>query len=279
MALIQCRNCGKTISDKATKCPNCGEILNESIPEEDILLTCEECGGTIPSGAGVCPNCGCPIQLTEEAPQKVAVTAVDLPKMNQSVKKKAIVTVCLAITTIALFIIGQKLYKNKQAEETARLAEEVAATYNSNLLLASTSMLSGASDAESAGNLIKQVWYNSIYEEKDSKTDKYTRPNGYFVSDFNTALGNLFSDSDFLATTSAIKANQELVASIMKDLKNPPDGYEDAYDAIKDYYSAYTTFTNLVIDPSGSLQTFSSNFSTADSEVLNQYNAMKIYLD
>ena len=40
-------------------------------------------------------------------------------------------------------------------------------------------------DAESSANLIKQVWYNAIYEKRDDKTDKYTRPKGYFVSDFN----------------------------------------------------------------------------------------------
>ena len=58
-------------------------------------------------------------------------------------------------------------------------------------------MLTGASEAESAGNLIKQVWYNAIYEEKDDDTDNYTRPEGSFVSDFNEALGNLFADSSF----------------------------------------------------------------------------------
>ena len=65
----------------------------------------------------------------------------------------------------------------------------------------------------------------------------------------------------------------------MKGLKNPPEGYEGAYSLIKDFYSAYTTFTNLIIDPNGSFQTFSSNFNNADSEVLNQYNTMKLYLD
>lgn len=61
----------------------------------------------------------------------------------------------------------------------------------------SYTMLTGASEAESAGNLIKQVWCNAIYEEKDDDTDNYTRPEGSFVSDFNEALGNLFADSSF----------------------------------------------------------------------------------
>lgn len=61
-------------------------------------------------------------------------------------------------------------------------------------------MLLGASEAEDAGNLIKSVWYNTIYEETDSKTDKYTHSesNGFrFNKDFNDSLSALFSDSDF----------------------------------------------------------------------------------
>lgn len=273
MALIQCKNCGKEISDKAKQCPNCGENLEEEIVQDNPAHVCEECGESIPEGAEVCPNCGCPVQLEpEEAPQKVAVTAVDLPKMKKSTKTKVWVAIGVIVAVIALAFVGQKMYKDGQAKEAA-------SQYSANLSLASDLMLSGASDAESAGNLIKQVWYNSIYEERDTETDKYTRPNGYFVDDFNTALRNLFSDSSFSRKTLAIKLNQESVAQAMKDLKNPPEGYEDAYSAIKEYYSAYTTLTNLVIDPSGSLQTFSSNFNDADSAVLNQYKAMKLYLD
>lgn len=38
----------------------------------------------------------------------------------------------------------------------------------------SYTMLDGAAKAENAGNLIKSVWYNAIYEERDTETDKYT---------------------------------------------------------------------------------------------------------
>lgn len=38
--------------------------------------------------------------------------------------------------------------------------------YSDNLKLAAVTMLTGASDAESSANLIKQVWYNAIYEKE-----------------------------------------------------------------------------------------------------------------
>ncbi len=78
---------------------------------------------------------------------------------------------------------------------------------------------------------------------------------------------------------SGIEENQKTISSLMKELKNPPEEYEDAYEAISELYDAYISLTNLATDPSGSLQTFSNNFNDADSETLNCYNAMKLYLD
>jgi hypothetical protein len=65
----------------------------------------------------------------------------------------------------------------------------------------------------------------------------------------------------------------------MKKLKNPPDEYKDAYDAVSDLYDAYISFTNCATDPSGSLQTYSSTFNDADTNTLNAYKTMELYLD
>ena len=53
MSLIQCRNCGHSISDKAERCPKCGA------PVEHII-NCPECGEPMHSNDKCCPNCGCP---------------------------------------------------------------------------------------------------------------------------------------------------------------------------------------------------------------------------
>ena len=47
---------------------------------------------------------------------------------------------------------------------------------------------------------------------------------------------------------------------------------------IIELYDAYLSLTNLAINPSGSLHTFSSNFNDADTKALNCYKAMKLYL-
>lgn len=281
MALINCTNCGKEVSDKAKFCPQCGQPVLPAAPEpqEPTPVLCEDCGAELPEGAVACPNCGCPVsqpaEPPQEAPQKVEVTAVNLPKMAKTTKKTIIIGVIAVIALLAAILIGIGIHKQHLKQEAAQRSEEYATT----LSTASFTMLLGAIDAEDAGNLIKSVWYNAIYEEYDTETDPYTRPDGYFVSDFNTALGYLFSDYDFITKLDSIESNQELVAGLMKDLKDPPEEFEDAYDAIKELYDAYTALTNLVTDPSGSLTTFSQNFNDADTEVANCYDAMELYIE
>ena len=80
MARIECKSCGKQVSDRAKVCPGCGMILIEDEPQpEKIPLLCEECGAEIPEGAESCPSCGCPVPAAEEPmefenPQKVEIS-------------------------------------------------------------------------------------------------------------------------------------------------------------------------------------------------------------
>lgn len=185
-------------------------------------------------------------------------------------KKVKIIILCvvLAVAIIIAATVGI-LYTQQQNK---------AKNYGENLETAVSTMISGAAEAESCGNLIKQVWYNAIYEEYDSETDPYTRPDGHWVSDFNEALENLFSDETFSEQIDNIKLNQSVVQALMKELQDPPEEYEEAYEALSELYDAYVNLTNMVISPSGSLQTFSTNFNDADAVALNCYKAMSLYL-
>ncbi len=272
MAMIMCPNCGEQISDQAKKCVHCGALL---VSEEPVI--CSECGTEVDEGAEICPNCGCPLDQKQksdiqEKPQKVEVTGVKVTKRV----KTAITIVIVALIVVAVSTLGVNQYqKKKEAEAYAQRVE----AYGSNLEMATYSMLLGASDAESCGNLIKQVWYNAIYGKRDEATDKYTVSKGLIVSDFNIALGNLFSDTDFQKKINSVEENQKSVNSLMKELKDPPEEYEDAYESISELYDAYISLTNLAVDPSGSFQSFSDSFNAADTETLNCYKAMKLYLE
>lgn len=151
--------------------------------------------------------------------------------------------------------------------------------YSENLKNVTGDMLAGAAVAEDVGGLIHDVWYNTIYEKSDTETDKYTRGTYSFNDDFNTSLAKLFSDTEIQNKINSIKTNQDKVQSIMKELQNPPEEYKEAYGELKNYYNSYLELTNLVINPNGNLQSYTSDFNNADSEAAKCYQAMKIYID
>ena len=60
MALIECPECSKTVSDKAVSCPQCGfpiaaDLSSPKLSETVECLTCKE---TFPFDDQVCPHCG-----------------------------------------------------------------------------------------------------------------------------------------------------------------------------------------------------------------------------
>ena len=283
MALISCPNCGKQISEKAEVCPRCGYVIKKQEKSEELqeIMVCEECGAELTSDMDVCPNCGCPIEKTnrEEVSgdnvQAVEVTRINLQvdeKGKQKAKKAAIAAI-IAIVAIVAIIFGYRSYQ-KQQEEKAKQQ------YKADLELATITMLTGASEAETAGGLIHDVWYDTIYENKRDSTKKYTMSSSYkFNSDFNTSLLLLFTDEDFSKSQQSIKSNQETVRTSMKNLKNPPEEYEDAYDDLKSLFDWYTKLTELAVNPSGNLSSYTSDYNEADQGFMNAYKTMQLHFD
>lgn len=58
MALIECTECGKQVSDKARSCPHCGCPAQPS-------PRCPECGEPLVLRGEACSSCGCPVAKSE----------------------------------------------------------------------------------------------------------------------------------------------------------------------------------------------------------------------
>jgi len=184
-------------------------------------------------------------------------------------KRKKFLIVCAVCVLVLLFAIV--LLSN------ARRQEERRAAYVASLNELREQAIRGGSVAETLCNLTKKVWYNTIYEEKNSATDKYTRVNGVgaFHDDFNTSLSTLYADDDVLTVVSGLQASREIVDDIMADLQNPPDEFSACYDAADSLYDAYCDLVDLAISPSGSLRSYSENFGEYDSELLKYYRKLE----
>lgn len=269
MALIECPGCGMKISDKALKCPGCGYENNLQDLKINKLL-CGECGNELGESDEVCTVCGCPVNVeANEKPQKVEVASINIPKLSKK-KKNILITAVALVVIIFIGIVAGVLISNKNSK----------AKYQENLSLAAQTMLSGAAQAEKSGGLIHDVWYNTIYKKQDTKTDKYTKnSNGTFNDDFNTSIRNLRDDESFINDINYIKNNQEATNNIMKKLVNPPEEFEEAYDKLQELYDSYLELTNLAVNPTGTLSTYTSDFNDADSAVANAYKTMQRYMD
>ena len=81
MAMINCGECGKEISDQAAACPNCGAPAKKT-----DMIFCTKCGAEVVKEAIVCPRCGVPTsnyhqqqnyQQPQQAPVYVNVSNVN----------------------------------------------------------------------------------------------------------------------------------------------------------------------------------------------------------
>lgn len=241
------------------------------------LIQCPECGKEISDRASNCPNCGCPIhvEVKEERTQQVELTNVS-QGMSKKFKKIGVWAVIIIVALVAAFFI---LKKTKEAQQKAEYEAQVS-EYGDNLKTVCTKMLSGASDAEYYGGLLHDVWSNTIYEKDSYLTDKYTKDSsGEFNDDFNTSIFALQTDDSYSTGIDDIKENQTEVQELMKSLKNPPDDYKEAYNAVQEYYDSYLELTNLAVNPTGNLSSYTSSFNEADQNVANSYKKIQMYLD
>ena len=64
----------------------------------------------------------------------------------------------------------------------------------------------------------------------------------------------------------------------MKELNNPPPKYKEAYKNLIVFYNEYIDFSNIVINPEGSLQSFTEKFNEKDGSFVNSYDKTKTAL-
>ena len=97
MALINCPECNKEISDKATSCPNCGYPVEKKINKNlnsSVLDLCPKCGKFYSSKEHFCPDCGTKMidcHLTEEDYSEMVIDSLRRKQWRQQMREKYVV--------------------------------------------------------------------------------------------------------------------------------------------------------------------------------------------
>lgn len=192
-------------------------------------------------------------------------------KSKKKINVKVIVIVTIILAVIAAGVAGALAIKSKNEQEQLDI-------YYNNLEEVSYMILSGAADSEELGNLIVNVWSNSIYKREDDATDIYSMENGVFLEDFNDALENLFDSDEYAEQVQKVEDDKDSVTELMKILINPPKEYEKTYSLLEKYYESYLKLANHVVNAQGSLNDFANEFEELDDEVVGYYEKIKLHL-
>ena len=297
MALIYCTNCGKQISDEAKRCPQCGIAVQKSTVTETVTAKCPECGKEYGRILVSCPECG--------RPNDKMLAEIGIKK-----KKKALVTVIAIASALVVLLFVFCAYQKNQADKfraeadkyrteaesfkaeaeksKAELEKYIAdaekketdlATFYDNMVSAYDLILEGAVDAESVCNLTTAVWSNAIYQRQDDITDQFTMEDGKFVDDFNVALDKLFANEAYQSSIALINENRESVVSYMREMKEVPEEYAEAYNALKTLFDDYWELTSLALNPVGSYTSVSEKIISADDKLSTDIGKMMLYFD
>ena len=199
-------------------------------------------------------------------------------RRKHGAKKIVLAAVIAAALVAAGIFIGMGIQQRNEAA-AERDTEEQTATYQKELKELAERIQNYAEDAYDAAAVQASVWHNSIYQERDASTDPYTMEDGVFLEDFNDALGKLYGDSNFQSETAFIDSDRKNVAEGMSRLKDAPEGYEDAYEALKAYYDAYIQLTNLTLNSAGyTYSDFNSELGSLDRELDTCYLTVVAYI-
>ncbi len=240
------------------------------------LINCPECGKEISNRAGACPNCGCPIgevsnplQEKNAKIQQVEVTGI---KVKRKTRMIVVVLIILLLAAIGGFI-GYKKYNEMKVEQEYQQAFNL---YIDDLQEIRAIMLVSGGEAEKLCNLTSKVWYNTIHKIEDKETNIYSkRTNSSFFSDFGVAVDNLYADDDTINTLSNISSSVTMVKEYMKGLQYPPEGLDKCYDTVMELYEEYNALTSLAMSPSGSYNEYSSKLSESASEFMLAYEKLE----
>lgn len=207
-----------------------------------------------------------PSSLSDEDAQKNQMDAKN-PKEKKKLSKGALIGIIAA--AVVVVIILAIVLVNSALE---RQAKDDYNRYIDNLIELSSEGIDAASQAEKICNTAKRIWSSAIWDGDrawDSDIQKY------HSDDFNEALQAYHLDTTTIELIAKMEVAYDSADDLLKQLKDPPEGLEDAYLTAQDFMAEVETLVNLASDPSGSLQTYSNAFNEADTACVKEFKALQ----
>ena len=163
--------------------------------------------------------------------------------------------------------------------------------YGENLKTIADEILENSADAEELLNGYSKIWSFSIESGSAISVENVSAEmaldedviRGYFELN---SIGNVPGDfsSNVNSLNSYYRASGKLdkveklsteIKNKISDLNNPPSDYEKAFDEVLDMYAYSQEYTEMALNPTGSLQSFNENKSKLSSDILEKYRKIE----
>lgn len=252
-----CANCGAPLGDSQAFCPNCGAKKNAEMPK-----LCVSCGLQLRDDQEFCPNCGTKVGVQISAETNDAINAFNAGIEQKKTKKKFPLPLIIILGVVTLGIIGMIIGLSAKAKaEAIEQYREDAETFMAEVLNSGSTM-------EDIGNEIQKSWRAYVW----STTYNYSR--SYSVDGAISAAQRYMSSE-----ITEVKNARSRIDSLYQNLMDVPDENDPELMQIKreakNLYEAYKNMYDCVIDPSGSYNTWTSEFGDVDTELADAYRAFK----
>ncbi|GIP45114.1 hypothetical protein J45TS6_35730 [Paenibacillus sp. J45TS6] len=94
------------------------------------------------------------------------------------------------------------------------------------------------------------------------------------VTNFNEAIivaGKYYENTGEIKTLNTLRKD---IQSLIKELASPPTEYESLYDELFQLYKNYESYVDLAINPTGNLQSYTSNSQSLATEIISGVRAV-----
>ena len=237
-------------------------------------MNCLNCKRKINDNINFCPYCQA--NLTQSLRPDKPENSDSMAIKKHKTPKGCIIAVVIWLAVLAVVVGGVVFFALRDKNEKNARIEYINCLNGFNY-----SVIDSANKAEDFGSLVRDVWYNTIYEIRDSRTNKYTlksRTGLTFNDSFNDSLARLYEDENVIEIVGLLKECQDLVNEWYLLLQNPDDEFKECFALVNSLYDDYMRLTNLVISPSGSLQSYTNEFNTTRDGLLEKYKKLDLLI-
>lgn len=245
-----CSNCGTPLGDGQDFCHKCG-----TRKEQQTKNICSNCGAELADGQEFCGKCGTKVGVKINIETNAAINQFNA-NVQKKKKKSKVLPIVLAIVFAIVAIGGYFTYaiiQEKNLAEAVEQYKEDANTFYIKVLTSGTTM-------EDIGNEIQTSWRAYVNS---------SRYNGsrYYSVDSAIEAARTYKYSDI----STVRTSNSTIETLYKDLLVIPDKDDqellEIKEAVKEVYDAYKDMYDCVITPSGNYNSWTSEFSSVDSEL------------